>query len=81
LFFGKLLIILLNCVFLKSINQQEINMAPKTKRGGAREGAGRKPLADKTIMKSVKLTPELWEQAKRIGDGNASEGIRRALKR
>lgn len=49
--------------------------------GGARDGAGRKPVAPKTLMKSVKLTPELWEQAQKIGDGNAAEGIRLALKR
>ena len=33
----------------------------KSEHGGAREGAGRKPVAEKTVMKSVKLTPELWE--------------------
>jgi hypothetical protein len=49
--------------------------------GGARNGAGRKPVAPKTVMKSVKLTPDLWERAQRIGEGNAAEGIRRALKR
>jgi hypothetical protein len=49
------------------------------KHGGAREGAGRKPLAPKTVMKSVKLTPELWSRAREIGEGNAAEGIRRAL--
>ena len=49
----------------------------KTK-GGAREGAGRKPLPG-TIMKSVKLTPAQWDRARQIGHGNAAEGIRRAL--
>jgi len=53
----------------------------KSGHGGAREGAGRKPVALKTVMKSVKLTPELWERARRIGEGNAAEGIRRALRR
>jgi hypothetical protein len=52
----------------------------KSKHGGAREGAGRKPVALKTVMKSVKLTPELWGLAQRIGEGNAAEGIRRALR-
>jgi len=52
----------------------------KSEHGGAREGAGRKPVAEKTVMKSVKLTPELWERARRIGEGNAAEGIRRALR-
>jgi hypothetical protein len=49
--------------------------------GGARDGAGRKPVAPKTVMKSVKLTHELWDRAQKIGEGNAAEGIRRALKR
>jgi len=30
-------------------------------------------------MKSVKLSPAHWEKARAIGDGNAAEGIRRAL--
>ena len=48
--------------------------------GGAREGAGRKPIA-RAVMKSVKLTTELWEKAKAIGEGNAAEGIRKALRK
>lgn len=52
----------------------------KKQRGGAREGAGRKPMP-KAIMKSVKLTAEQWERAREIGDGNAAEGIRRAIER
>ena len=51
------------------------------KHGGARDGAGRKPVAPKTVMKSVKLTPDQWGRAQKIGDGNAAEGIRRALDR
>jgi len=51
----------------------------KKKHGGAREGAGRKPVAPRTIMKSVKLTPDQWARAREIGQGNAAEGIRRAL--
>ena len=51
-----------------------------TKRGGAREGAGRKPVSPEgTQMKSVKLTAAQWERARRIGGGNATEGLRRAL--
>jgi hypothetical protein len=53
----------------------------KSGHGGAREGAGRKPVALKTVMKSVKLTPELWDRARRIGEGNAAEGIRQALRK
>jgi len=47
--------------------------------GGPRKGAGRNPVAPKTVMKSVKLTPEQWAQATEIGEGNAAQGIRRAL--
>jgi hypothetical protein len=54
-------------------------MENKAKHGGAREGAGRKRIAQKTVSKSVKLTPEQWARAKEIGDGNAAEGIRRAI--
>ena len=48
------------------------------KRGGKREGAGRKVIPG-TIMKSVKLTPEHWEQAKILGKGNAARGIRLSI--
>ena len=44
--------------------------------GGQRQGAGRRKLAEKTLMKSVKLTPEQWAKARKIGKGNAAEGIR-----
>ena len=47
--------------------------------GGARPGAGRPALAEKTVMKSVKLKAEQWAKAQRIGDGNAAAGIRKAL--
>ena len=51
--------------------------------GGAREGAGRKPGSTKPdarrLMVNVKLSPEERDFALAIGDGNASEGIRRAL--
>ena len=51
--------------------------------GGAREGAGRKPGSikpdAKRAMINVKLTTEEKALALAIGDGNASEGIRRAL--
>ena len=46
--------------------------------GGKREGAGRKKMPG-TIMKSVKLTPEQWEKARTIGNGNMAAGIRMAL--
>lgn len=51
--------------------------------GGAREGAGRKPGSVKPDAKreaiNVKLTQVEKALALAIGDGNASEGIRRAL--
>lgn len=54
-----------------------------TTHGGAREGAGRKPGSIKPdarrLMINVKLTAEEKALALAIGDGNASEGIRRAL--
>lgn len=50
------------------------------RQGGPREGAGRKPLEGTApIMKSVKLSHEHWEIARKIGRGNMAEGIRRAL--
>ena len=52
----------------------------KNKRGGTREGAGRKHLTGtKPQMKSVKLSREHWEKAREIGDGNMAQGIRLAL--
>jgi hypothetical protein len=54
-----------------------------TTHGGARDGAGRKPGSMKQdarrAMINVKLTPEEKALALAIGEGNASEGIRRAL--
>ena len=47
--------------------------------GGFREGSGRRKLAEKTLMKSVKLTPDQWAKARKIGKGNAAEGIRMAI--
>jgi len=50
------------------------------KQGGAREGAGRKPVeGTKPKMKSVKLSREHWQKARKIGSGNMAKGIRRAL--
>jgi len=48
--------------------------------GGARPGAGRKPLADEpTIDGTISLPTSLDAKAKRLGDGNRSAGIRKAL--
>lgn len=49
---------------------------PTTKRhGGQRPGSGRKPHGYRSI--SVTLAPKHIEYLKRLGAGNASEGIRR----
>jgi len=49
--------------------------------GGARAGAGRKPLAgvEPTVEGTISLPVSLDAKAKRIGDGNRSAGIRKAL--
>lgn len=49
--------------------------------GGAREGAGRPPLdATESAMRStITLPPALDDKALRLGNGNRSEGIRKAL--
>lgn len=49
------------------------------KHGGARDGSGRRPVAEVTVAKTVLLTPEQWETAKEIGYGNMARGIRLAL--
>ncbi len=46
--------------------------------GGARNGAGRKPIEGGVRVTAV-LTPELAAKAEALGNGNASEGIRKAL--
>jgi len=49
--------------------------------GGARPGAGRKPLMvnEPTIKGTISLPASLDVKAKRLGDGNRSAGIRKAL--
>ena len=49
--------------------------------GGKREGAGRK-FIDKSAQerRNISITPELFLIANEIGNGNASSGIRLALK-
>lgn len=60
-------------------------MKPPTngKRGGYREGAGRKPLppSERTTGVFVRLPPVLLEKARVLGSGNVSLGIREALER
>ena len=52
----------------------------KENRGGPREGAGR-PRIEKGDQKrrNISLSDRLAEKAKKIGNGNISEGIRKAL--
>lgn len=47
--------------------------------GGARPGAGRKPIASETMEVSLVLPLAMAEKATRIGEGNRSDGIRRAI--
>jgi hypothetical protein len=51
----------------------------KATHGGPRNGAGRKPLGDAVRVTAV-LTPDLVAKADELGNGNTSEGIRKALK-
>jgi hypothetical protein len=49
-------------------------------RGGAREGAGRPRLERGTqSRRNITLSDRLAKKAKKIGNGNISEGIRQAL--
>jgi len=52
--------------------------------GGAREGAGRKPgwrkPGAKRIIVNVKLSEAERDLVLRLGEGNANEGIRKALR-
>jgi hypothetical protein len=55
-------------------------MKAKSKRGGHRPGAGRKPIGDKPMLrKQVLLTDENIAKANAKGGGNLSLGIRIAL--
>lgn len=49
------------------------------KRGGARPGAGRPAGVEGTKRINVMLDPDTIEQAKALGDGNLSAGIRSAV--
>jgi hypothetical protein len=54
-------------------------MKAKSKRGGARPGAGRKALGFKRI--NIMVADTHISKAKRIGNDNISLGVRRALDR
>jgi hypothetical protein len=62
-------------------SQDEKDAAEEIRRwGGARSGAGRPKLADgPTIEATVSLPQAQDAKAKRLGDGNRSAGVRRAL--
>lgn len=50
--------------------------------GGARPGSGPKPIHDAPMTRrNVMLDDETVEKARRIGEGNVSEGIRMAVKK
>lgn len=48
--------------------------------GGKRDGSGRPPSPAPLKTLSVRLLPRQIEELRRIGGGNASEGVRRLLK-
>lgn len=54
---------------------------PKSKRGGAREGAGRKTLDGTESLKPMLVTLDVQtvNKARAIGSNNLSEGIRRSV--
>lgn len=52
----------------------------ESKRGGPREGAGRPRIEkDEQKRRNITLSDRLAKKAKKIGGGNLSEGIRKAL--
>lgn len=55
----------------------------KNSHGGARKNAGRRtmPDAEKQVRRNITLCFRLAEIARELGDGNLSEGIRKALER
>lgn len=56
-------------------------MAIKKQHGGTRTGAGRtRKEKDLRKRRNVSLTDETIKKAKRIGDGNISEGLTSAVK-
>lgn len=53
-------------------------MKPETTaHGGQRQGAGRP--ATGVSRRNIMIEDELWALAQKLGDGNASAGIRKAL--
>ena len=48
--------------------------------GGARPGAGRKPLAEALVHTSVNLPADVIARAKEIGDGRVGAGIAIAVR-
>lgn len=60
------------------IDEIEIPGFGKAARGGAREGAGRKPTG-RTERLTVTMTPDVRAYLEKIGGGSVSEGIERAV--
>jgi len=55
-------------------------MSSSRSHGGARNGAGRKPLYSEPMQKTTVLLPRHYIAAlKRIGNGNLAAGIRRLV--
>ena len=55
-------------------------MSLKPTNGGARKGAGRKPMPE-IVQGLIRLTPEHWAIAEKLGKGNKTAGIRVALEK
>jgi hypothetical protein len=52
----------------------------KESRGGHRNGAGRPRMEkQKQMRRNIMISDRLIEKAKKIGEGNISDGIRKAL--
>jgi len=57
-------------------------MEPKVKRGGKREGSGRKPKESAVITSSITLPPELWERLDALrGDQSRGAFLAEKLRR
>ncbi len=53
----------------------------KYSHGGSRPGAGRRPRFDKPMVrKTIRLTEQEIARLERLGAGNLSEGVRKALR-
>lgn len=52
---------------------------PRTRRGGARPGAGRPKQFDQLVRVAISLPASYWGVLTRLGNGNVSEAVRQLL--